>query len=93
MVAATLQAPPDNLFDPVVTPITATSLRITWREPGLPNGVIQYYQVVLTGEDEPIYTAEPGVFSYVHRSKHSLQEHHLFFSLSHLSWLAILIFT
>ncbi|XP_072017125.1 usherin-like [Amphiura filiformis] len=68
VVAATLQAPPDNLFDPAVNPVDAHSLRVTWQIPGLPNGVIQFYNVLLNGEEEPLHIADPQTFSYVHRN-------------------------
>ncbi|XP_071790086.1 usherin-like isoform X2 [Asterias amurensis] len=66
VTAATLQDVPANLFDPVVTSIDATSVRITWRIPGRPNGVIQQYRIAENGQDDPIYVGDATGFEYIH---------------------------
>ncbi|XP_041469805.1 usherin-like [Lytechinus variegatus] len=66
VVAATLQAPPGNLFNPLLAALSSDSIQISWQEPGLPNGVIQGYSILLTGVTEPIYQGGPEDFQFTH---------------------------
>ncbi|XP_071494817.1 LOW QUALITY PROTEIN: usherin-like [Diadema antillarum] len=66
VVAATLQAAPENLFDPVPMAIGSDSIRITWQVPGLTNGVIQEYSILQTGVATPIYQGGPDIFQFTH---------------------------
>lgn len=71
MVAATLQAAPENLFDPTLAALTSESILITWQEPGLPNGVIQEYSILQTGVAESIYQGGPEGFQFTHTGGYS----------------------
>ncbi|XP_071962430.1 usherin-like isoform X2 [Antedon mediterranea] len=66
VVAATLQAKPEGVSNPVVTPISSMSMRVTWVEPSVPNGVLQDYKIYLTGVELPIYVTAPNRFEYIH---------------------------
>ncbi|XP_033110841.1 usherin-like [Anneissia japonica] len=67
VVAATLQAKPEGVSNPIVTPVSDTSMRVTWVEPTSPNGVLQDYKIYLTGVELPIYVTAPNRFEYMHR--------------------------
>ena len=76
VVAATLQAAPENLFDPTLTVVSSSSIRITWQEPGLPNGVIQEYSILLTGAGSPVYQGGPEGFQFTHTGQLPLNNFH-----------------
>ncbi|XP_068431767.1 usherin [Clinocottus analis] len=45
-LARTLQAEPQDMAPPTVTPTGAYSAHLKWREPGQPNGLISHYRLV-----------------------------------------------
>ena len=38
---------PEDLFDPIVTPISSSELNVQWTEPAKSNGVITLYQIFI----------------------------------------------
>lgn len=54
--AQTTSAPPSGLANPIIKPVSPTSVTITWKPPNEPNGVITSYRVyrrVLPSEERP----------------------------------------
>ncbi|XP_029001116.1 usherin isoform X2 [Betta splendens] len=49
VVAVTAQGIPDGVQPPVVSPLSSSSLRVSWSEPTHPNGIIQRYHLNRTG--------------------------------------------
>ena len=60
----TLPDKPDGLAPPIITPLTPTSLEITWEEPAIPNGDILNYTLQLITEDGNVTLFEGIGFSY-----------------------------
>ena len=48
-VVLTLPDTPEDVFPPQLEPISSTSIRVTWIQPGSPNGVIQRYVLYQDG--------------------------------------------
>lgn len=59
----TAQGIPEGVQPPVVTPLSFSSLHVSWSEPGRPNGIIQRYHLNRTGVGT-IVTHTDGVRSY-----------------------------
>uniref|UniRef100_UPI0037E7E888 usherin n=1 Tax=Semicossyphus pulcher TaxID=241346 RepID=UPI0037E7E888 len=51
-LAQTLQAEPQDMAPPTVTPTGAYSAHLKWREPGQPNGLISHYRLVYKKHQE-----------------------------------------
>ena len=51
MIAATQQAQPVDVFAPILSALSSSSVVITWQIPGQPNGVITEYQVFIEGQE------------------------------------------
>ena len=51
----TSQARPSGVHPPVLQALSAVAIRISWRMPEKPNGVITKYQLFQAGEDSPRY--------------------------------------
>nr|XP_006813188.1 PREDICTED: usherin [Saccoglossus kowalevskii] len=66
VTAATLEAPPADVFAPGLNAISSTSIVITWQIPGQPNGVITQYQIYREGYTAPIYLSDTSSFSYTY---------------------------
>ena len=62
-MALTFASSPSGLDPPTITPLSATSLQITWSPPASPNGVIKNY--TLYREGEMVYSGGPSVMSYI----------------------------
>lgn len=62
----TLPDKPDGLAPPSVTPLTPTSLEITWQAPTESNGDIIRYELQQVNDDQNITLFEGIGFSYVH---------------------------
>ena len=63
-VVLTLPDTPEDVFPPQLEPISFSSIRVTWREPGSPNGVIQRYILYQDGA----VVLNSLAFSYVAQS-------------------------
>ncbi|KAK3721659.1 hypothetical protein QZH41_003681 [Actinostola sp. cb2023] len=52
---------PDNITAPVLTVLSATSMRVSWTEPGRPNGVISKYYVLYNNKEKDALLAKEAV--------------------------------
>ncbi|KAJ8045141.1 Usherin [Holothuria leucospilota] len=66
VIAATLQAAPDNFGDPLVTAIDGYSILISWQPPTTPNGIIKEYRVHQSGLDDPVFIGDSSSFTFIH---------------------------
>ena len=48
-IVLTLPDTPEDVFPPRLEPVSSSSIRVSWTEPGSPNGVIQRYVLFLNG--------------------------------------------
>ncbi|XP_077990481.1 usherin-like [Glandiceps talaboti] len=80
VIAATLQAAPIDVYTPVLSALSSTSVIITWQIPGQPNGVITEYKVYMEGEATPIYRADANTFSYTHSGLEAFTEYTFYIS-------------
>ena len=54
VIITTSEALPDIIFAPIVSNVSSRSLVLTWREPGLPNGVITEYILTLLDSNNTV---------------------------------------
>ena len=62
-IARTFASSPSGLDPPKVSPLSATSLQVTWTPPANPNGMIKNY--TLFREGEMVYSGGPSQMNYI----------------------------
>ena len=68
----TAQAVPSGVHAPVLEALSALAIRISWREPDKPNGIITEYRLYEVGVNSPQYTGADMSFTISNKEPHTL---------------------